>query len=82
MLFCHEFTQFTSGAAPQWLFIQPKYCPSGRDGHLNFAKAEDISSTANEENQRSCMSKKEETHAKRRINALHISILVQPDDYR
>jgi hypothetical protein len=28
------------------------------------------------------MSKKEETHAKRRINALHISILVQPDDYR
>ncbi len=28
------------------------------------------------------MSKKEGTHAKRRINALHISILVQPDDYR
>lgn len=25
---------------------------------------------------------KEGTHAKRRINALHISILVQPDDYR
>lgn len=49
--------------------------------HSNFAKAEDISGTANEENQRSCMSKKEEIHAKRRIDALHISILVQPDDY-
>jgi hypothetical protein len=62
--------------------LNRKYRLGGRDNYSNFAKAEDISGTANEENQRSCMSKKEGTHAKRRINALHISILVQPDDYR
>jgi hypothetical protein len=39
---------------------QPKYRLGGRDRHSNFAKPEDISGTANEENKRSCMSKKED----------------------
>ncbi len=49
MLLRHEFTQFRREAAPQWLLSEPNDRPGGRDGHSNFAKAEDISGTANEE---------------------------------
>ena len=71
-LLCQGFTSFTRNAAPQWLPAHSNYC---RGGSSYFAEAEDMMGTANEENRRSCMSQKEEIHAKWRINARYSSIL-------
>jgi len=46
-LLCQGFTSITRNATPQWLLAHSNYC---RGGSSNFAEAEDILGTANDDN--------------------------------